>query len=583
MPTALLVVTPSPSFGEQIRRSLEDTGAYNVHVVNSKAAAIVRADEESCRMAFLDLDLGESWVEEVGLSLRTIIPGIKLFLLAGDTTPSPFDSIRPWTLIRKPFQLPELLQTIGLPEDVANGAASRNLLWLTDVNKAAQHLTRLTLESSSQAALITRENAVWAYAGQLSQAAAQEVVKVLVRNWDAGKGGDLLRFARLESTKAEHMLYATQLAEGMLLAMVFDAETPFSTIRSQASQLATSLAEGETPEESVVNDDEVDEGLEAIAPLFGSLEEDDEGLEMPPISEILKDIPSPDPHPVPAARLSVPPPVAPLAPPIVIPAPAAQQAPVEITAQAPKPPDVPVEPVVDPDSTRPSVFTNGSLVQTRLSAAATGETPRRAAAPQVPPSTPVSTTAETVASAPQSRPETPIRAPRVSEFDETRPSSVRTEIAPSELNLGSIVLEPITAGVYHLSYACLLLPRLGKHFLTGDMADKLSEWIPIICVAFGWRLEHLAVRPEYLQWVVNVPPATSPGYVMRVIRQQLSDKIFAAFPRLKRDNPSGDFWAPGYLIMGGSQPHPPQLVKDYIRQIRQRQGIEKPATKAPRS
>ena len=71
---------------------------------------------------------------------------------------------------------------------------------------------------------------VWAYAGQLSQAAAQEIAKVLARNWDADKGGDLVRFARLDSTKAEHMLYATQLAEGMLLAMVFDAETPFSII-----------------------------------------------------------------------------------------------------------------------------------------------------------------------------------------------------------------------------------------------------------------------------------------------------------------------------------------------------------------
>jgi REP element-mobilizing transposase RayT len=143
-----------------------------------------------------------------------------------------------------------------------------------------------------------------------------------------------------------------------------------------------------------------------------------------------------------------------------------------------------------------------------------------------------------------------------------------------------IVLEPVSAGLYHLTYACLLVPRFGAHFLTGDVADKLSEWMPIICVAFGWRLEYLAVRPEYLQWVVNVPPATSPGYVMRVMRQQISDKIFTAFPRLKRDNPSGDFWAPGYLIMGGTQPHPSQLVKDYIRQVRQRQGIDKP-TKGP--
>jgi REP element-mobilizing transposase RayT len=135
-----------------------------------------------------------------------------------------------------------------------------------------------------------------------------------------------------------------------------------------------------------------------------------------------------------------------------------------------------------------------------------------------------------------------------------------------------VVLEPASAGIYHLTYACLLVPRFAEHHLTGEVADKLSEWMPILCVAFGWRLEYLAVRPEYLQWVANVPPATSPGYVMRVMRQQTSEKILGSFPRLKADNLADDFWAPGYLIMGGAQPHPSQLVKDYIKQVRQRQG-----------
>jgi hypothetical protein len=61
---------------------------------------------------------------------------------------------------------------------------------------------------------------------------------------------------------------------------------------------------------------------------------------------------------------------------------------------------------------------------------------------------------------------------------------------------------------------------------------------------------------------------------MRLMRQQTSEKIFADFPSLIKENPSGDFWASGYLIMGGSQPHPPQLVKDYIRETRERQGQE---------
>ncbi len=570
MSTSLLVVTPSPIFGELIRRSLEQTESYRVHVVNSKAAAIVRADEESCKLAFLDLDLGEAWVNEVGESLRTIIPNIKLFVLAGDETLPAFDSIRPWTLIRKPFQLPDVLQTIGPSADADNGpsskgTAARDLLWLSDVNKAAQHLTRLTLESSSQAALITRENAVWAYAGQLSQAAAQEVAKALSRNWDSAKGGDLLRFVRLDSTKAEHMLYATQLGEGMLLAMVFDAETPFSTIRSQAGQLATSLAEGESVKEPLfLQEDE----LEPAAPPMSEMEDDDDATPLPPISEILKDIPIPDPRVLkPPARMDV----APSAPSVTT-----QRPPAESSRSMPA---AYAEPA-DPDATRPSIFSHESPTPMRMKKTLTGDA--APSNPQANTASQVESLDATVASHAPVRPETPIRIPLPGELDETRPQT-RAELPTSNLNVGPIVMEPISAGVYHLAYACLLVPRMASHYLTGDMADKISEWLPIICVAFGWRLEYLAVRPEYLQWVANVPPATSPGYLMRVMRQQISDKIFASFPRLKRDNPSGDFWAPGYLIMGGTQPHPPQLVKDYIKQIRQRQGAEKPVTKTPRS
>ncbi len=119
-----------------------------------------------------------------------------------------------------------------------------------------------------------------------------------------------------------------------------------------------------------------------------------------------------------------------------------------------------------------------------------------------------------------------------------------------------LVLEPATASVYNLDYVCLLIPRLSHNLLTGDLSERLGDWLPQICQAFYWRLEYLSIRPEYIQWIANVPPATSPAYFMRILRQLTSEKIFLEFPRYKRENPSGDFWAPGYLIMGGSQPPP---------------------------
>src|SRR5574341_1301489 len=154
MTTNLLVVTPSPSFGELIRRSLEETENYRAFVVNNKATAIVRADEESCRMAFLDLDMGEQWVEDVGQSLRTVLPNIELFVLAQDETPPALDAIRPWTLVRKPFHLPDLLLTVTQRAQMPSSPlrkeemSANDLPWLNDVSKAAQHLTRLDRKST---------------------------------------------------------------------------------------------------------------------------------------------------------------------------------------------------------------------------------------------------------------------------------------------------------------------------------------------------------------------------------------------------------------------------------------------------
>jgi len=538
MAANLLVVTPSQSLGETLRRALEESGDNKVLIVNNKASAVVRADEDNCRAAFLDMSLSDQWVEDIGRSLRTVSPEIKLIILADNDIPPLLDSIRPWTLVRKPFGFDDLHRALDLPvfnSTPAPPPIEPALPWLGDVTKAAQHLTRLSLETSSQAALITRNATLWAYAGQLSQNAANEIVSTLSRTWSGEKGSDLLRFIRLESTKAEHMLYATQLAEGVLLAMVFDAETPFSTIRSQAGQLVTSLGEDETKEDGP----DSSRGRKPEEAISSEIIDDEDGddIDIPPISQIIVDVPNPDPKRTQTGRTS---------------RPGVQQ-----PHQA--------EFVGDPDQTHRSIFTRESSPPIPLKELLVAQQPTDlgqtiSSQNKGPQELDVTTPSKS-----RPRPLTPVR--QSGELDETRPHSL-DEMAER------ISLEPVSAGVYNLTYACLLVPRFSSHYLTGDIADRISEWLPNICVSFGWRLEYVAVRPEYLQWIVNVPPAASPGYLMRVMRQQTSDKVFAEFPHLKKENPSGDFWAPGYLIMGGTKPHPSQLVKDYIKQIRQRQGIE---------
>ena len=581
----LLIVTPQTSFGVMLRSSLEETRQFRVFLAGDEPTALVQLKSEDCETAFLDVDLGMEAVLEIGRALRSLRADLGLVIVSDEDLPPALDSLRPWTLLRKPFYLPELMDMLGTPpveDDMPEPAAQPSafsapeidaeLAWLQDVNKAAQRLTRLTLESSAQAALITRGKTLWAYAGGLSRETADELVRIISRNWDEQKGGDLLRFARLETTRAEHMLYATTLADNAALALVFDAETPFSTIRTQANALARSLTVERTgpiapfsnepaPAPARPNPDASRSGMERERRVQ-SLPNDND-LEGPSISEILNDIPTPIPAPIPAqapaARLDVPP--------------ANRNADLSLLETRRSAPLAETR-VVSRESSPPVRLSE--LMPNEMDATVKHEAenldvtaPSKAQRPADAIQARREDEVEVTAPSKVQRPVTPVRPPKTGELDETKPHSI-TEVA------GRAILESASPGLYHLNYACLLVPRFSSHYLAGDLAARLGEWLPNICIAFGWRLEFQAVRPEYMQWVVSVPPNTSPGYLMRIMRQQTSEKIFSDFPRLKKENPSGDFWAPGYLIMGGMQPHPQQLVKDYIKQTRQRQGDSEP-------
>jgi REP element-mobilizing transposase RayT/ActR/RegA family two-component response regulator len=544
MTTDILLVTPLPEFGDTIRRIVDDSEIYKIHVVNDKSRALLRAVEMKVSLVLLDLALGEEGVLALGAALRKQIKEIQLAVLCGNETPPSLDAIRPWSLVRIPQNIEDLIHAFptGVEHQsetrltpMADNSYNENMStsdspsWMGDVTKAAAHLARLTLGSAAQAALITRKGEVWAYAGSLSQEAAREIAATVKRRGDDQKSADLVCFIRLESTRAEHMLYATRLDEESELALVFESETPFSTIRAQASDLLTHLEE-----ESKGRDFETGSGeARGMAPshptgelrsAFEFSEDEDaqeSGIDLPPISEILTNVPSPDPS----------------------------------VSQ-------PVE----------GGLGQGIQWPRRDQKQDAGAAETRAASPlsdaqvfNLEGKPDKSTTNSRVKPTPISS--QPQGSGKSSEFDVTR-------LSPTTDASRKISLEPVTAGLYHLVYACLFVPRFAHHYLSGDLADKLAEWLPNVCVSFGWRLESLAVRPEYLQWVVNVQPNTSPGFVMRMMRQHTNEKIFQTFGRIKKENPSGDFWAPGYLIMGGSNPHPPQLVRDYIKQIRIRQGLE---------
>lgn len=467
MQKKVLILTPSPGFGGLIRQLLEDTGGFKPMLVTDPVQAMQLAQKEALALTILDADLSLKDFPAYISELRSHAPQTRLVVVPAEENPDnpQLAELEANAILPSPFYLPDLVTAIEqlfgplVPEEAANrkvyGRPTEPLkrlppedeprleqapAWLQNVSQAARYLTRLSLESSSQAALITRGEQVWAYAGELPKQAADELADAVAEHAAGGNGTDLARFIHLTATNAEYMLYATSLGGQYRLALVFDAQMPFSQMRAHVADLAKALATA--PEEVL---------------------------------------------------------------------------------------------------TRGEVMHEVQMKQM--------ETPRQ----------------EHKSQAEESQPPLPERAPTSARMPE---ASADRRLPVSSLGRQGAVSIPNA----ELLFSFVLIPRLPKHRLAGDLAARLSEWLPELCLAFAWRLEEQSVRPECLQWSVLVSSDTMPESVARTLDAHLSNRAFEEFPRLARENPSGQFWAPGFLVTTGSSPTAAQ-VADFIRQTRKRQGI----------
>ena len=607
--TSVLIVTLQSNFGASIRDGL-DPSLFDSYITSDFSEAVHFVRQSNCGTVLLDTQLEdqELSVMDIGYGLRQLKADLQFIVVIRPGQVVDAETLTPLAMLSTPVSLSELTRLLRKPSGTAGVrkaavAASpepksaqevpsntQRLVWLTDVSKAAQHLTQLTLESSAQAAFITRQNDLWAYAGQLSREAAQELNGTIQRDMDASGQSDVLRFVRLKSTAAQHMLYVRKLSTEMTLALVFDAETPFSTIRSQAGKLVKNLFDN--PAASGQSLPPADPNLTTtFAPDDQAAPSDFQ--DMPPISEVLGDVPVPTP--LRSALTSA----LPWEQPANAQRPVSQPVRPRVAAQPPKPAPLPANSLNRETETseRPSTSApkRDAVAETVISTPApkrdaVAETvistpaPKRDAVAETVVSTPApkrDSVAETVVSTPAGVPVK--RAP--ADLDATRkqedafdPQSVAETRAQDSGEAMSdtghrILIESPSMTQVNLSYACVLIPRFEQHYLVGDMATRLNAWLLQLCVAYGWRLEYISVRPNYLQWIARVHLNTSAGHVIKLIRLHTSDRMFAEFPRLKIENPSGEFWAPGFVVHGGSQPHQQQDIRNFIAQTRARQGL----------
>lgn len=123
------------------------------------------------------------------------------------------------------------------------------------------------------------------------------------------------------------------------------------------------------------------------------------------------------------------------------------------------------------------------------------------------------------------------------------------------------------------TYTCILLPRLPHISLDGELSAELQGWMPEFCATLGYLLESLRIEPQYLLWSVSLPPTVSPGYLVRILRNQSSARLYERFPQAEWAAAGGDFWASAHLIMRSRQHPESHLIQDFIQRARRRQAF----------
>lgn len=331
--------------------------------------------------------------------------------------------------------------------------------WLEDADQSAVLLGRLVQDPSIQAALILRGKELWAQAGELLEHAGPELAQKVFQYWSTDGGRDLTRYVRLTSAPGEYILYATGLTGNMVLAILYNEETPFSKMRLQAAELAHTLLSSPLEDEPAKWIQEYPENAQEDNPVLAAALSS-----LPPLFE---DVPPPTVQASPAAG-GVPSKKPVSAPPPSVPVPSV---PVAVSIQS--------TPVAQSDPATPQVIKPVPLPSTQP------VIPQGISGVGLPPIQP----AETISATPDEQVAAPGGLPGAAPISRPAPSFV-----PNTAPL-SAYLPFSTPALSDLYLAVVLLPRLPKRHLTGDLAVLLPQWVAQVCVAYGWRLEALPRAP----------------------------------------------------------------------------------------
>lgn len=607
-----MAISPDLSLLEQISAHLQEGGRFQVFGMASGKEALKLAAKQSFDLVILDAETNDLPFVPLTRELVALLPNFKLLVYPPQNNPHHpvMSGVIANGFLNKPFFGPEVNERISralngdepLPESSDEG---KNLarLWVEHPESGQHQIEQLLASTSASAGILLMHGQVIAASGALADVTSQNVINFLTRYWSNIQSGELFRYLKMDSEAKTYLVYATPLFTEVAFALIYHTNLSLFEIRKEVAlirkaflnhytntsqlrmEFSTITRGDEMPlnQSPVTNLDQVnpvqslnandqeespaverepelatqdfvpkpttdlfDQWVDSEEPESESANgENQSGLseqELANIDALLAEMPVPDPE----NNLT------PESSPIPVPTPAGEWLPQQTLEMGS---------ALSEESHES--FQPSTGVTQPLHPISRPTQPASKTEPLLPRSD------KTQAHHSEEFLDFNFKLPWEEEGQNSNSQTLNISLTPPPLP----VLEPLpareTPSAIYFKYQLLLLPYNPEQFITHELANLLNQQLSRLHQSSGWQCVSLTIRPLYMQWTAILPANTCLNEMVQEIKERTTIQIFANFPGLLQTHLNGEFWAPGYFSISGSQSLSTRLINDYISLSRQ--------------
>ncbi|MBM3241153.1 IS200/IS605 family transposase [Candidatus Poribacteria bacterium] len=102
--------------------------------------------------------------------------------------------------------------------------------------------------------------------------------------------------------------------------------------------------------------------------------------------------------------------------------------------------------------------------------------------------------------------------------------------------------------IYNLKYEVAWCVKWRRNLLKPPIDRTMKTILRRICRERDYRIEQLQVVPDYIHFLISVPPRVAPAEVVKHLKGVSARKLLDEYPELRKKLTQGRLWTSTYYI-----------------------------------